>query len=139
MSDQTKEDCIYDIYEDLLKYTNEKIANLICYNIELDIITNFLFLQIKGKNTTLLQLLWYVFKKYDYMRYLINDNMIELLIASFDDSITFFELFKWYEEFGCNTTSVSSNITTALYIQANKYPELKKFLIQIINQINNKD
>lgn len=137
--DQTKDECIHDIYQDLLKYSNENIANLVSYNIELDIIRNFLFLQIKGKNTDLLQLLWYVFKKYDYMRYLINDSMIDLLIASFDDSITFFEIFKWYEEFGCNTNKVSSNITTALYIQANKYPDLKKCIIQIINQINNKD
>ena len=139
MSEQTKDDCIYDIYQDLLKYSNEKIANLICYNIERNIIINFLIIQIKGKNTTLLQLLWFVFKKYDYMRDLINNSMLHLILTSFDNSHTFFELFKWYEEFGYKETNVSSNITLALYIQANKYPEIKKYLFQIINRINNKN
>jgi hypothetical protein len=101
MIDQTKDECINNIYQDLLRYSNEKLANLFSYNIELDIIINFLFLQIKGKNTDLLQLLWYIFRKYDYMRYLINDSMIDLLIASFDDSITFFEIFKFSMLLSC--------------------------------------
>ena len=139
MTDQAKEECIYNIYQDLIKYSNEKIADLICSNIENNILINFILLQIKCKNTDLLQLMWYIFKKHDYVRDIINNSMIELLIASFDDSTTFFELFKWYEEFGYNSISISSNITTALYIQANKYPKLRSYLIQIINNLDNTD
>ena len=134
-----KNECILAVYNDLIKYSNEKVANIVCDNIELDILINFILLQIKCKNINLLQLLWYVLKKYDYVRDIINDSMIGLLIASFDDTTTFFEIFKWYEEFGYNSVSVSSNITTALYIQANKYPQLKTYLIQIIKNLNNTD
>jgi len=137
MTDQEKEDCIDNIYQDLVKYSNKNISNIVCDYISKKLIIHFIFLQIKGNNTTLLQLLWYVFKNYEYMREIINNNMIQLLIASFDNSDTFFEMFKWYEEFSYNRETASSDITVALYIQANKYPTLKKHFFEIIHQINN--
>ena len=135
----TKEECIIDIYDDILKLSDEKTANIVYQTIKLDILIKFLFVQIKNKNLSFLQLLWFVFKKYDYTRYIINDAMIDLIIASFNDTITFFEIFKWYEEFGINDKMVSSNTTTALYIKAKKYTKLTEYLINIINRINNKD
>ena len=63
----TKEECIIYIYEDILKLSDENIASLVYQTIKNDILIKFLFVQIKNKNLSFLQLLWFVFKKYDYI------------------------------------------------------------------------
>jgi len=42
-----KNECILAVYDDLIKSSNEKLANIVCDNIELDILINFILLQIK--------------------------------------------------------------------------------------------
>ena len=136
---QSKNECIHSVYNTLLEYSNKKIGDLVCDHIKYDIIVHFMLLQIKCNNKNLLSLLLHVFKNNDYMRDIINNSMIELLIASFDNSATFFEMFKWYEEFGYNHEAITSNITTALYIQACNFPIIKSYITRIINHLNNKD
>jgi hypothetical protein len=136
MEKQSKLDCINHVYNNLVKYTNNKIINFVCDSIENDIIINFLFLQIKGVNIPFIKLLFHTFKNSPYMRDLINNSMIELLIASFDDSNIFFEMFTWFQEFGYNSNTINPNIITVLYIHANKFPKINKYIHIIINQIN---
>ena len=119
MEKQSKLDCINHVYNNLVKYTNNKIINFVCDSIENDIIINFLFLQIKGVNIPFIKLLFHTFKNSPYMRDLINNSMIELLIASFDDSNIFFEMFTWFQEFGYNSNTINPNIITVLYIRIN--------------------
>jgi hypothetical protein len=134
-----KEESINLICEDLLQLCNEHVTNII-YDILLnDLLPNFIIIQIKCKNITFLQLLWVIFKKYDYSRVIINKSMIDLILSSFDDNIVFFEIFKWYEEFSYSDESITPNVTIALYTQARKFPKLKSYLHTIINRINNKD
>jgi len=131
----TREESINLICEDLLKLSNEKITNII-YNILLNnLLPNFIILQIKCKNITLLQLLFLILKKYDYSRFIINKAMIDLILSSFDDNIVFFEIFKWYEEFSYSDESVTPNITIVLYMHARKFPKLNSYLHTIINRI----
>ena len=134
-----KNECIEQIYFDVLKYAPEQTANILYDAMKNDILNKFIILQIKNKNIIFLQLLWTIFKKYDYTRHIISSGMIHFIISSFDNPITFFEVFKWFEEFGYNDKDVSSNISVALYIHSVKYPLIKNQLIHIINRINNKD
>lgn len=60
----TKEECIIDIYDDILKLSDQKIADIVYQIIKNDILIKFIFVQIKNKNLEFLQLLWHVFKKY---------------------------------------------------------------------------
>jgi hypothetical protein len=135
----SKENSINLICEDLLERSNEHITNILYGILINDLLPNFIILQIKCKNTTFLQLLWFIFKKYDYSRFIINKAMIDLILSSFDDNIVFFEIFKWYEEFSYSNESITPNITIALYTQARKFPKLKSYLYTIIHRINNKD
>jgi hypothetical protein len=128
---------LYLIYEDFLKYSNENIAGIIHDVLKNDILPKFIILQIKCKNITLIQLMWFILKKYEYSRSIINTAMIDLILSSFDDNIIFFEMFKWYEEFGYNDKDISHNLTLALYMQLRKYPKLKSYLYNIIIRINN--
>ena len=135
----SKEESIFAIYTELQKYTTENIARLIYDSLTNDIFQNNIIIQIKNKNISFLQLLWFICKKYEYTRDIINEAMINFIVASFDDTTTFFEIFKWFEEFGYNDKEVSSNVTTAIYLCSFKYPIIKSYLAQIINRINNKD
>jgi hypothetical protein len=136
---KSKNEIIELIYFDLLKYSSESVANIIYDSIKNNILPKFIILQIKNKNIKFLQLLWFIFKKYEYIRNIISSNMISFIISSFDDILVFFEIFKWFQEFGYNDKDISSNITIALYIQSVKYPLIKTQCILIINRINNKD
>jgi hypothetical protein len=136
---QLVNDCIHDIYDDLLKYCNEKIASIVCDNIQKNVIINFLFYQIKAKNTPLLQMLHTVFKKYDSIREVLNNHMIDLLLSSFSDPNTFFEIILWFDEFGYNSNKLSENFIVEIYIQSTNYPVLKKYFYQMIKHFNNKN
>jgi len=136
MEKQCKLDCINHVYNHLVKYTNNIIIDLVCDSIESDVIINFLFLQIKNLNIPFLKLLFHVFKESEYMRDLINNSMIELLIASFDNTETFIEMFNWFDEFGYTSDSINHSIITEIYIQGNKYPTINKYVYLIIDKIN---
>jgi hypothetical protein len=81
MEKQSKLDCINDVYNNLVKYTNNNIIDIVCDSIETDVIINFLFLQIKGSNIPFIKLLFHTFKNSPYMRDIINNSMIELLLG----------------------------------------------------------
>ena len=136
MEKQTKLDCINDVYNNLVKYTNDNIIDIVCDSIETDVIVNFLFLQIKNSNITFIKLLFHTFKNSPYMRDIINNSMIELLIASFDNSETFVEMFNWFEEFGYTLQTINPNIITEIFIQGNKYPTINKYVYLIIDKID---
>jgi len=118
---------------------NEDDALSICKFIFDNQLLQFLLLLIKNKNMHLLQFLWTVFKEIDDVRFLINECMIYMLLASLDDNICFFEMFKWYEEFGCCTKNISSNTITALFLKGAVFPEIKSFIIKLINTLDNFD
>ena len=136
MEKQTKLDCINDVYNNLVKYTNDNIIDIVCDSIETDVIVNFLFLQIKGSNIPFIKLLFHTFKNSPYMRDIINNSMIELLIASFDNTETFVEMFHWFEEFGYTLQTINPNIITEIFIQGNKYPTINKYVYLIIDKID---
>lgn len=85
----SKENSINLICEDLLERSNEHITDILYSILQNDLLPNFIILQIKCKNIIFLQLLWFVFKKYDYSRFIINKAMIDLILSSFDDNIVF--------------------------------------------------
>lgn len=116
---------------------NEDDALSICKFIFDNQLLQFLLLLIKNKNMNLLQFLWTVFKEIDDVRFLINECMIYMLLASLDDNITFFEIFKWYEEFGCHTENISSNTITALFLKGAVFPQIKPLIIKLIKTLDN--
>jgi hypothetical protein len=118
---------------------NEEDALSLCKFIFDNQLLQFLLLLLKNKNLPLLQFLWSVFKEIDDLRFLINECMIYLLLASLDDNVTFFEMFKWYEEFGCHTKNISSNTITALYLKGAVFPQIKPLIIKLINTLDNFD
>jgi hypothetical protein len=118
---------------------NEDDASSICKFIYDNQLLQFLLLLIKNKNIPLLQFLWSIFKEIDDVRFLINECMIYMLIASLDDNICFFEMFKWYEEFGCHTKNISSNTITALFLKGAVFPQIKPLIIKLINTLDNSD
>jgi len=118
---------------------SEDDASSICKFIFDNQLLQFLMLLLKNKNIILLQFLWSVFKEIDDVRFLINECMIYLLLSSLDDDITFFEMFKWYEEFGCHTKNISSNTITALFLRGAVFPQIKPLIIKLINTLDNFD
>jgi len=118
---------------------SEESSNSICEFIDNGNLVQFLILLIKNKNCTLLQFLWTIFKEFDKIREIISNSMMHLLLSSLDESITFFEIYKWFEEFGCTYNVISTNVVTVIYLKCNKYPELKPSIINLISKLDNKE
>jgi hypothetical protein len=133
------DDILPEIKTKLRSQLSEESSDNICEFINKGELTQFLILLIKNKNCTLLQFLWTVFKDFDKMRQTINTSMIHLLLSSLDENITFFEMFKWYEEFGSSGNSISSNIITVIYIKGITYPILKPSIMKLISNQDNAD
>lgn len=133
------DDILPEIKTKLRSQLSEESSDNICEFINKGELTQFLILLIKNKNCTLLQFLWTVFKDFDKMRQTINTSMIHLLLSSLDENITFFEMFKWYEEFGSSGNSISSNIITVIYIKGITHPILKPSIMKLISDQNNAD
>jgi hypothetical protein len=133
------DDILPKVKSRLCSQLSEESSNDICNYIDKGELTQFLILLIKNKNCTLLQFLWTVFKDFDKMRQTINTSMIHLLLSSLDENITFFEMFKWYEEFGSSGNSISSNIITVIYIKGITYPMLKPSIMKLISNQDNAD
>jgi len=125
-----------ELYNHLKKELNIDSARSICEFIETGKLFAFLFLLIKNKNTSLLQYLWLIFRDYDYIRDYIHGCMIELLLVSINDNITFFEMIKWYEEFGCEIKSITPNVITVIYIKSIEFPQIKSLIVKLINNID---
>jgi hypothetical protein len=121
----------------LLLQLNEESSNSICEFITKCELSQFLLLIIKNKNCVLLQFLWYVFKEFNCIRKIVNNSMIHMLLTSLDDTIIFFEIFKWYNEFGCDANLLSINIITLIYLKGINYPKIKPLIMDIIVRLNN--
>jgi hypothetical protein len=133
------DDILPAIKSKLRSQLSEESSDNICEFINKGELTQFLILLIKNKNCTLLQFLWAVFKDFNKMRQTINTSMIHLLLSSLDENITFFEMFKWYEEFGSSGNSISSNIITVIYIKGITHPILKPSIMKLIGNQDNAD
>ena len=127
------------IYFDILKISSNTIAKSVYDCLKNNILDKYIILQIKNGNIIFLQLLWTIFKKYEYVKNIISSNMINFIISSFDNKKAFFEMIKWFEEFGYDDKDVSSTIVVALYIHSVKYPIIKNKIIHIIDRLNSKD
>jgi hypothetical protein len=132
-------DILPEVKSKLCSQLSEESSNDICKYIDKGELTQFLILLIKNKNCTLLQFLWTVFKDFDKIRMAINSSMIHLILSSLDESITFFEIFKWYEEFGSSCNQISSNIVTVIYLRGISYPLLKPSILKLIGNQDNLD
>ena len=130
-------DILPELKSKLLLQLNEESSNSICEFINNCQLSQFLLLLIKNKNCVLLQFLWCVFKEFDCIRKVINNSMIHMLLTSLDDTIVFFEIIKWYTEFGCDANLLSINIITLIYLKGINYPTIKPLIMDIIVRLNN--
>ena len=115
------------VYNELIKYVDDKKATDICQYIYDEELMLFLIMQIKNNNANILELLFTIFKKNEYIREIVNKNMIKLLLICLDNSEMFYNMCHWLDEFGFDDRDIDDLMITSLYIQTIKYKKSKPF------------
>ena len=132
----TKIEDVDFVYNELIKHTDDEKAEEICQYIYDDKLMLLLIMEFNNNNIKTLEILLSIFKKNDYIRDIIHDNMIKILLVSLHNEDIFYHACLWFDEFGCNTTIINNNYLIVLYNKSLKCSKSKPYINKLLKDIN---
>ena len=127
------------VYNELIKHGSDEQAEEICQYIYDDNLLLLLIMQFNNNNIETLEILLSIFKKNDYIRDILYNNMLKLFLVSLRNQEMFYHACLWFDEFGCNTVDVNNRCLVVLYNKSIKCSKSKPYINKLIKDINSKN